>query len=141
MIVLLRISLAVVFVWFGALKVAGYNPVYDIVAASFPMFVTPTGNVLLGAIETIIGIALLFNIAPWVTHIALIAHLAGTFSVFAFAPGLMFDPFFPILSLSGEFVFKNIVLAMAGLVVLTHAHGKKLSTVASARHRAGAILK
>lgn len=119
----MRISLGLVFFWFGALKLFGYNPVYEIVYASFPWFAYGIGNLILGAGEALIGIGLLANFFRKLTHAVLILHLAGTFTVFITGPELMFSPYFPVLTLAGEFVFKNIVLAMAGLVVLTQ--GKK----------------
>ena len=125
--VLLRISLGLVFFWFGALKIAGYNPVYEIVQNSFPLFAQGIGNQILGAVEVIIGLGLLLNIFPALIHITLLLHLSGTFFVFISAPHLMFQPYFPILTLAGEFVFKNVVLATAGLVVLAHNAKKSLS--------------
>ena len=116
----LRISLGIVYFWFGALKVAGYNPVYEIVYSTYPFFVSKSGNLILGALEFAIGLGLLFNIFRHLTHLALFLHLLGTFLVFFTAPELMFDPYFPILTLSGEFVFKNAVLALAGLAVFAH---------------------
>jgi putative oxidoreductase len=116
----LRIALGLVFFWFGMLKVLGYNPVFDIVNASFPMLATDTGNVALGLLETAIGIGLLFRLFPHALHTVLFLHMMGTLSVFLTAPELMFSPSFPILTLAGEFVFKNIVLAISGLVVLFH---------------------
>ena len=118
LIIGLRISLGIIFFWFGALKVAGYNPVYEIVNASFPFFAAGIGNIILGSIEATIGLGLLFGLLRRAIHTALFLHLLGTFFVFISAPELMFQPFFPILTLPGEFVFKNITLAMAGLVVL-----------------------
>ena len=126
LVVALRVSLAIVFFWFGALKVFGFNPVNHIVAATFPIFGSETGSVILGAVEAIIGIGLLINIVPIVTHLALIFHLSGTMITFFVAPSLMFMPYFPILSIEGEFVVKNIVLAMAGIVVLIHERRKKM---------------
>lgn len=120
LIIALRISLGLVFFWFGSLKLFGYNPVYEIVYASFPWFAYGIGNLILGAGEALIGIGLLVNVFRKFTHAVLILHLAGTFTVFITGPELMFSPYFPILTLSGEFVFKNVVLAMSGLVVLTH---------------------
>lgn len=116
----LRISLGVIFFWFGALKAAGYNPVYDIVNASFPLLATETGNLILGIFEAAIGLGLLVNRLPRVVNATLLLHLTGTFAVFFLAPALMFQPHFPILTLEGEFVFKNAALAMAGLVVLAY---------------------
>ncbi len=118
----LRISLGLIFLWFGGLKVFGYNPVYEIVAASFPMFAEGAGNIFLGGIEALIGLGLLVRIFPVVVHLALLVHLTGTFFVFFSAPELMFQPRFPILTLQGEFVFKNATLAMAGLVTLAFHH-------------------
>ena len=39
-VALLRIAIGIVFFWFGALKLAGFNPVYDIVYASFHSLLT-----------------------------------------------------------------------------------------------------
>jgi uncharacterized membrane protein YkgB len=70
--------------------------------------------------ETLIGIGLFVNRFSNLTHIVLVLHLLGTFYVFIAAPSLMFDPKFPILTLAGEFVFKNAVLATSGIVLLFH---------------------
>lgn len=120
LIIALRISLGLVFFWFGALKLFGFNPVYEVVYASFPWFAYGTGNLILGIGETLIGLGLLTNIFQKLTHTFLILHLAGTFTVFITGPEIMFNPYFPVLTLAGEFVFKNLVLAMSGLVVLSH---------------------
>ena len=75
-----------------------------------------------------IGVAVICNIFPKITHAILILHLLGTFSVLVTAPRLMFDPYFPMLTLAGEFVIKNLVLATGGIVViLYHMHHPKLS--------------
>lgn len=121
----LRISLGLIFFWFGALKIAGYNPVYEIVHSTFPFFATETGNVMLGTIEIALGVGLLLNIFPVIVHIALVLHLLGTFATFFAAPELLFAPSFPILSLQGEFVFKNVTLVMAGLAVLGYERNRK----------------
>lgn len=114
----LRISLGIVFLWFGALKVAGYNPVYDLVYSVMPYFADGTGNIILGAFEALIGVGLLLNIFRTLVHAVLFAHLLATFATFITGPKLLIDPYFPILTLAGEFVVKNVVLATAGLAVL-----------------------
>lgn len=121
----LRISLGVIFIWFGGLKVAGYNPVFELVNSTFPLFATENGNILLGLFEVAIGAGLLFNLFYIFVHVVLILHLLGTFMTFIYAPELMFNPGFPILTFAGEFVFKNATLAMAGLVVMAHERRKK----------------
>ncbi len=119
-IALLRIALGIIFFWFGALKLSGFNPVYDIVYASFPFLADGVGNILLGGLETVIGVALIVNILPKITHAVLILHLIGTFGVFVTAPQIMFEPGFPFLTLAGEFVVKNLSLAMSGIVVILY---------------------
>jgi uncharacterized membrane protein YkgB len=120
MVLLLRISIALVFIWFGLLKMLGFNPVFDLVSSVIPSLAVMPGLALLGWFEVLIGLGVLLNKFRTTTHLLLLAHLAGTFIPFFTAPKLMFAPFFPILSLAGEFVMKNIILAIAGLVVLLH---------------------
>lgn len=124
----LRIALGIVFFWFALLKLVGYNPVYDIVYASFPILADGIGNLFLGGLELAIGVGLLCNIFPKTMHAVLILHLVGTFSVLLTAPQLMYSPHFPMLTLAGEFVVKNLVLAMSGVVViLYHMRHPRLS--------------
>ena len=127
-IAFLRIAIGIVFFWFGALKVTGFNPVYDIVHASVPLLADGVGNLFLGGLETLVGLTLIFNIFPKTTHAVLILHLIGTFSVLFAAPELSFNPHFPMLTLAGEFVVKNLVLATGGIVViLYHMRHPRLS--------------
>jgi putative oxidoreductase len=116
---LLRISLAVVFVWFGALKVTGTSPVERLVADTVPLADGSWFVPLLGAFEMVLGLALLLGAYPIVVT-ALVFHLAGTFTVMVTQPELAFQNGNPLLlTTEGEFV-KNLVLltgalAMAGL--------------------------
>ena len=121
----LRVSLGLIFVWFGGLKIAGYDPVFEIINSAFPFLASGTGYLILGIGEVAIGIGLLFNIFYLCVHVVLIFHLMGTFSTFVLTPETMFNPKFPILTLAGEFVFKNAALAMAGLVVMAHERRKR----------------
>ena len=104
--------------WFGLLKFSGYNPVFEIVNASFPFFASGIGNYILAIFESLIGLGLMFGAIPKIIHFFLVFHLLGTFSTFVVAPEIMFYPRFPFLNLNGEFVVKNLALAMGGLVVL-----------------------
>jgi len=121
----LRYSLSFIFIWFGLLKMSGFNPVYDLINSVTPFLAQSTGLVILGAFETLIGIGLAFNRFHNLTHLLLLIYLAGTFLVFITGLDVVFEPHFPILSLSGEFVIKNIVLIVAGLLILIHELRKK----------------
>jgi uncharacterized membrane protein YkgB len=115
----LRFALAVVFVWFGALKVANASPIGDVVARVIPFaparFIVPA----LGVFEVALGFALLSRRALPVALVAFFLHMMGTFSVLFRLPAIAFrhgNPF--LLTTLGEFVLKNIVLLSAGLVVM-----------------------
>lgn len=107
--------------WFGILKILGYNPVFDLIYNSvIPALAHGHGLVILGVVEAFIGLMLFINRALLFTHCIVLFHLVGTFSTFIFGWHVVFSPQFPILSLDGEFVIKNMTLAIAGLVVLVH---------------------
>lgn len=115
---LLRLALAGVFVWFGALKVAGVSPVHDLIAATLPWFDADVIVPALGAVEITIGLLLAVGIFPRVTLLVLVGHLGGTFLTFLTASELMWSgtPF--ELSADGEFVLKNLVLISAALLLI-----------------------
>ena len=115
----LRMSLAVVFVWFGALKIVGHSPVHDLLVATLPFI--PAGVVVpaLGVVEVVIGLAVASGIFRRITLLVLVGHLAGTFLTFVTATALMFQDANPLtLTSDGEFVVKNLVLISAALVLI-----------------------
>ena len=123
----LRISVAVVFIWFGALKILGVTPVTDLVASTV-YWVDPDWFVpVLGVAEVLVGLGLLFRIMLR-TVLALFAlQMLGTFLVLVVLPEVSFqDGNVFKLTVEGEFVIKNLVLLSAGLVVG--------ATVGSPRH-------
>jgi len=115
---LLRVALGVVFVWFGALKVAGVTPVADLVAGTVPFLDAGVVVPVLGVFEVVLGLVLMSGrLIVWASA-AMVAHLAGTFLVYVTQPGVAFQNGNPLLmTTEGEFVAKNIVLIAAGLVV------------------------
>jgi putative oxidoreductase len=115
---LLRLALAVVFVWFGALKVLGVSPVHDLIAQTLP-FVDPGLSLpVIGAVEIVIGLVLATGVLPRIVLLALCGHLAGTFLTFVTASELMWTSAPLELTTEGEFVIKNLVLISAALVLI-----------------------
>ncbi len=117
-ITLLRLALALTFIWFGALKILGVSPVSDLVAAT--AYVVPRQFFVpfLGWWELAVGVGLLFGAALRVTLAFFFLQMAGTFLVFIVHPDLTFrggNPF--LLTTTGEFIVKNLVLISAGIVV------------------------
>lgn len=115
---LLRISLGIVFVWFGALKLFGATPVIELIS-SVVYWVDPDWFVpVLGAFEVVVGLGLLFGRLMRLVLVLFLAQMVGTFSVLVVEPDLAFQNGNPLLlTTEGEFVVKNLVLAAAGLTV------------------------
>lgn len=113
---LLRGSLALVFVWFGALKIVGVTPVADLVAASVPWLDRSWFIPVLGLVEIVLGAALLVGRLLSIISLILVGHLAATFLVLVMQPELAFQHGNPmLLTTIGEFVIKNLVLASAAI--------------------------
>ncbi|OIJ65009.1 DoxX family membrane protein [Streptomyces mangrovisoli] len=114
----MRITLGVVYIWFGALKLSGHTPVADLVREAVP-FPTPDWFVpALGAMEIALGLWFLTGRALLYAAPVFTLHMAGTFGVLLFVPGQAFvDHQLWELTMTGEFVVKNLVLLTAGLLV------------------------
>lgn len=114
----LRISVGIVFVWFGLLKVTGQSPVAELVARTV-YWVSPEWFIpLLGVWEVAVGLGLLFAVALRLTLLLFWLQMAGTFLVLLLLPEVSFsggNPF--LLTIEGEFVIKNLVLIASGLAI------------------------
>jgi uncharacterized membrane protein YphA (DoxX/SURF4 family) len=75
----LRLSLAFVFIWFGALKLVGASPVIDLINKTYPFLPEPLFCTILGAIEVLTGIGLLFHFTRSLALILLSGELVGIF--------------------------------------------------------------
>lgn len=115
---ILRITLALVFVWFGMLKILDLTPVEDLVRATLWYAPLPWIVPALGVVEVLLGLGLLFRVAMRLVLLVVFLQLLGTFSVFVFLPQVAFVGGNPLLlTVEGEFVAKNLVLLAAALVV------------------------
>jgi uncharacterized membrane protein YkgB len=114
----LRISLAVVFIWFGALKILDVSPVLELVASTV-YWVDPDWFVpALGVVEVLVGVGLLFRVGMRLVLAVLFAQLVGTFLVFVLLPDIAFQDGNPLaLTTEGEFVMKNLVLLAAAMTL------------------------
>ncbi|HJZ68054.1 MAG TPA: DUF417 family protein [Blastocatellia bacterium] len=116
---LLRFSLAAIFFWFGMLKLAGVSPVVSLLRNSVPFLAGSPYIELLGLAEIMIAIGLVIDRLANQAATLMILHLFCTLSVAIIAPTVVFAPAFPVLTMDGEFLAKNIVLITAGLVVIS----------------------
>ena len=114
----LRLALAAVFVWFGALKLAGVSPVEKLLAETLPFIDAGISVPALGAVEVALGLALIVGKLPRIVLLVLAGHLAGTFLTFVTASELMWGEGFLALTADGEFVVKNVVFITAALMLI-----------------------
>ncbi len=118
MLFLSRLSLATVFLWFGVLKVANVSPVVSLLRASMPLLSGTPYLEILGIAEIAIGVGLLVDRLSRQATVLMVLHLLGTLSLFVVAPRIIFAPTFPVLTMEGEFVLKNVVLITSALVIM-----------------------
>lgn len=117
---LLRWAIAVVYLWFGGLKLVNASPASDLVVRTV-FWLPPQGALwFIGGWEVVIGFGLLFThpLVLRVTLFLLWLQLAGTFQVFVLLPQVVFqggNPFLP--TLEGQYAIKNVVLITGGLVI------------------------
>jgi putative oxidoreductase len=129
-ITVLRISLGLVFLAFASFKfVAGASPAEDLAVATVSKLtfgiVSGSAALLMTALtETIIGITLLTGRFVRVGLVVLAGALVGIMSPLVLFPDQMWSGDGP--SLTGQYVFKDIVLAAGALVVAAHALGARL---------------
>jgi len=127
-LLMLRVSLGVVFVWFGALKVANVTPVAALIAGTVPWVDAAWFVPLLGAVEVVVGVALIAGRRLTVVSFVLVAHLTGTLLVFVMQPQVAFQHGNPLLlTTEGEFVMKNVVLISAALVLASRLQVRPVS--------------
>lgn len=122
-ITILRVSLGVVFLWFGVLKyLPNESPAEKL--ASDTILVLTFGHVgphvslpILATWECLIGLGLIAGVAKRVTLSLLFAQMLGTLLPLFFFPAQCFVviPFVP--TLTGQYIIKNLVLISAGIVI------------------------
>jgi putative oxidoreductase len=116
---ILRVTLGIVFLWFGLLKIFGYSPVAGLVVRT-AYFLPPDVAVIgIGIVEVVIGLGLLSGIAMRVTLLMFFVQMCSTFLTVITQPGMLVQNGNPLLlSIYGEFIVKNLVLIAAGLVIV-----------------------
>ncbi len=112
-----RISLGLIFIWFGALKPLGISPAADLVAATVP-FIPPHIFVpVLGGWEVLIGVFFLFRKTTWWAILLMALQMPGTFLPLVVLPDQCFTAFPYGLTLAGQYIVKNLALIAAAIVV------------------------
>ncbi|MCS6908645.1 MAG: DoxX family membrane protein [Anaerolineales bacterium] len=136
-ILLLRLSVGVVFLWFGLLKFfPGLSPAEGlasktIVTLSFGLLPARTAVLILAVWESLIGLGLIGGLFLRATLLLLWLQMLGTITPLFLFPNECFTivPFVP--TLEGQYILKNMVLVSAGIVIGATVRGGRLSAEAS----------
>lgn len=117
---LLRWAIAIIYLWFGGLKLINASPAAELVVQTVFWLPPRMALLFIGGWEVLIGIGLLFTHALVLraTLFLLWLQILGTFQVFFLLPQAAFQGSNPLLpTLEGQYAIKNLVLITAGLVI------------------------
>lgn len=131
-ITLLRVSLGIVFFWFGVLKFfPDHSPAQNLAARTidvltFGMVPATVSIPMLALWECAIGIGLITNFFMRATLLLLFVQMMGTITPIFLFPGEVFTvlPYAP--TLEGQYIIKNIVLVSAGIVIGATVRGGRV---------------
>lgn len=131
-VTLLRVSLGVTFLWFGALKFfPGASPAEALAGDTIEVMtfglLDPRVSLLILAVwETLIGVGLILGKAMRATLFLLFVQMPGTVMPFFFFPELTFQDFPFVLTMEGQYIIKNAVLVSAAFVIGATVRGGRL---------------
>ena len=113
----LRVSLGIVFIWFGALKPFGDSPANEVITKTIYWFDPDIFIPILGYWEMLIGICLLYTPLIRFGLFLLALQMPGTFLPLVLRPEICFIEVPFNLTLEGQYIIKNLVLIGAAMVV------------------------
>jgi uncharacterized membrane protein YkgB len=122
-LLLLRLSIGIVFFWFGILKFfPGLSPAQDLAIRtidllSFGLVSGKTALYILATWEVLIGIGLLTGIYMRITLFLLFLQMIGTMSPVFLFPAEVFTKVAYAPTLEGQYIIKNLVIISAGIVL------------------------
>jgi uncharacterized membrane protein YkgB len=131
-VTLLRVSLGIVFLWFGALKFfPGLSPAQDLAmrttrVLTFGLIPDNVSIIVLAAWESLIGLGLLTNKFMRAILFLLFLQMIGTVSPVFLFPAEVFTraPFAP--TLEGQYIIKNLVIVSAAIVIGATVRGGRV---------------
>jgi uncharacterized membrane protein YkgB len=120
---LLSITIGIVYLWFGLLKfVPGLSPAEGLATETirlltFGIFGPSLSMKLLALWETALGVLLVAGLFRRLVIPLTLSHIALTFTPMLFFPDLIFsnNPFY--LTLLGQYIAKNIIIAGALIII------------------------
>ena len=124
----LQISLGIIFIWFGVLKVFCDSPANDLITKTVYWFNPDIFIPILGIWEAAIGLCLLVPSFIRVGLFLLALQMPGTFLPLVLLPEVCFVSIPFNLTLEGQYIVKNLVLIGAAMAV-----GGRLTPILNAK--------
>lgn len=129
---LIRLSLGIIFLWYGMLKFfPTLSPAEELATRTIDIMffglINPLLSIkLLAILEISIGIGFLFGFYTRVVVLVFIGHMICTFAPLFLLPELSFThaPF--AFTLVGQYIVKNIVFILAGILIYQNEIGRKI---------------
>lgn len=128
---LLRISVAIIYIWFGALKFfPDVSPAEELAKNTMSILTlhhisNPILYITLAVWETLIGIFLLFNLFPKCVISLALLHMLGTFTPLLITSETTFNEYPFLLTLVGQYIMKNLVVISALIAIYPSKELKK----------------
>ena len=117
-ILLLRYSLAMIFIWFGLLKPLGISPAQELVENTVYWFDDKATFVnFLGWWEVVIGFTMCVRPLIRISIFLLFLQMPGTFLPLVLLPEVCFTDFPYGLTLEGQYIVKNLIIISSALVI------------------------
>jgi len=129
---ILRVSMGIIFFWFGMLKFfEGLSPaeslaIRTIDMLSFGLIGPDLVRFGLATWEVLIGIGLIFKLFLRETLFLMFSQMLGTLTPIILLPAEVFSVFPYGLTLEGQYIFKNLVIIAAGMVIGATVRGGKI---------------
>jgi len=126
---LLRISIGIIYVWFGALKFFPNLSPADQLAKdtiyliTFGLIPNHVSIILLALWETLLGAVLIIGAWKRTVFYILLLHMVCTFVPLFFFTDISFTDSPYAFTLVGQYIMKNLIIICAAMVLNAHARG------------------
>ena len=128
----MRVSLGIVFFWFGFLKFfPGVSPAQSLATNTIDVLtfglIPPNVSIyILATWESLIGLGLILGVFMRFTLLLLFLQMLGTITPVFIFPNEVFAVIPYIPTLEGQYIIKNLVLISAGLVIGATVRGGEI---------------
>ncbi len=130
---LIRLSLGIIFLWYGMLKFfPTFSPAEELAIKTIDIIffglINPLLSIkLLAILEVGIGIGFLLGFYTRIVTIVFIGHMICTFAPLFLLPELSFTHAPYAFTLIGQYIVKNIVFILAGILIYQNEIETKIS--------------